>query len=93
MTVPAATQPNIQPGLSNQIHIALNLFDTILRTANTREELERSWAAIEQDITAQEQLEARQQERRNPASSFLYRRLVNPLSTFCILFGCLDTVL
>jgi hypothetical protein len=65
MTVPAATQPNIQPGLSNQIHIALNLFDTILKTANTREELERSWAAIEQDITTQEQLEARQRERRN----------------------------
>jgi hypothetical protein len=66
MTVPAVTQPNIQPGLSNQTHIALNLFDTILKTANTREELERSWAAIEQDITTQEQLEARQQERRNP---------------------------
>jgi hypothetical protein len=65
MTVPATTQPNIQPGLSNQIHIALNLFDTILRTANTREELERSWAAIEQDIATQEQWEARQQERRN----------------------------
>jgi hypothetical protein len=65
MTVPAATQPNIQPRLSNKIHIALNLFDTILKIANTREELERSWAAIEQDITAQEQWEARQQERRN----------------------------
>jgi hypothetical protein len=39
MTVPTVTQPNIQPELSNQIHIALNLFDTILRTANTREEL------------------------------------------------------
>jgi hypothetical protein len=66
MTVPVETQPNIQPGLSNQIHITLNLFDTILKTANTREELERSWAAIEQDITTQEQLEARQRERRNP---------------------------
>jgi hypothetical protein len=65
MTVPAATQPNIQPGLSNQNHIALSLFDTILKTANTREELELSWAAIERDITAQEQLEARQRERRN----------------------------
>ena len=65
MTVPVATQPNIQPGLSNQTHIALNLFDTILKTANTWEELELSWAAIEHDITAQEQLEARQQERRN----------------------------
>jgi hypothetical protein len=47
MNVPAATQPNIQPGLSNQTHISLNLFDKILKTANTREELERSWAAIE----------------------------------------------
>jgi hypothetical protein len=65
MTVPTTTQPNIQPGLSNQIHIALNLFDTILKTANTREELEHSWAAIEQDIITQEQLEARQRERRN----------------------------
>jgi hypothetical protein len=65
MTIPTATQPNIGPGLSNQTHIALNLFDIILRTANTREELERSWAAIEQDITTQEQLEARQRELRN----------------------------
>jgi hypothetical protein len=65
MTVPAATQPNVQPGLSIQIHIALNIFDTILKTANTRDELERSWAAIEQDITTQEQLEARHRERRN----------------------------
>jgi hypothetical protein len=61
MAVPAATQPNIQPRVSNQIHIALNLFDTILKTANTWEELERSWAAIEQDITTQEQLEAYRQ--------------------------------
>jgi hypothetical protein len=60
MTVPAATQPNIPPGLSNQIHIALNLFDIILKTVNTQEELEFSWASIEQDITTQEQLEARQ---------------------------------
>ena len=65
MTVPAATQPNIEPGLSNQTHIALNLFDIILKTANNREELEHSWAAIEQDITTQEQLEARQNQRRN----------------------------
>ena len=65
MTVPVAIQPNIQPGLSNQNHIALSLFDTILITANTQEELECSWAAIERDIAAQEQLEARRWERRN----------------------------
>ena len=66
MTVPVATQPNIQPRLSNQIHIALNIFDTIRKTVNTREELECSWAAIEQDIATQEWLEARQRECRNP---------------------------
>jgi hypothetical protein len=65
MTVPAVTQPNIQPRLSNQTHIALNIFDTILKTANTQEELELSWTAIERDITAQKQLEARRRERRN----------------------------
>jgi hypothetical protein len=65
MTVPVPTQPNIEPRLSNQNHIALNLFDTILKTTTTRVELERSWAAIERDITIQEQLEARQHQLRN----------------------------
>ena len=59
MTFAAVVQPNIEPRLLNQTHIALNLFDIILKTANNWDELERSWAAIEQDITTQEQLEAR----------------------------------
>ena len=59
MTVPAALQPNIEPGLANQTHIASNLFDLILKTANNQEELECSWAAIERDIDTEEQLEAR----------------------------------
>jgi hypothetical protein len=66
MTIPRVIQPNIQLGISDQTNITLNLFSTTLRTANTREELERSWAAIEQDIATQEQLEAKQRERRNP---------------------------
>jgi hypothetical protein len=65
MTVPVVRQPNIEPGLTDQTHIALNLFDTILKTANTRVELECSWAAIERDINIQEQLEARQRQPRN----------------------------
>jgi hypothetical protein len=65
MTAPAVIQPNIQLGISDQTNITLSLFSTTLRTANTREELERSWAAIEQDIATQEQLEARRQEHRN----------------------------
>jgi hypothetical protein len=47
MTVLIVRQPNIEPGLSDQTNIALNLFDTTLKTAITRAELERSWVAIE----------------------------------------------
>jgi hypothetical protein len=59
MTVPFARQPNIEPDLSDQTNIALNLFDTILKTVVTRVELKHSWAAIERDISIQERLEAR----------------------------------
>jgi hypothetical protein len=65
MTVPVPTQPNIETRLSNQTHIALNLFDIILKTTTSRVELKRSWAAIEHDINIQEQLEARQRQHRN----------------------------
>ena len=65
MTVPVPTQPNVEPGLSNQTHISLNLFDFILKKETNRAELEQSWEAIEWDITIQEQLEARQRQRRN----------------------------
>jgi hypothetical protein len=65
MTVPVARQPNIEPGLQDQTNIALNLFNTILDTANTRVELNRSWEAIEQDISAQERWEARKRQPRN----------------------------
>ena len=46
MTVPVTRQPNIQPGILDQTHIALILFDTILKTTTTRVELECSWAEI-----------------------------------------------
>jgi hypothetical protein len=54
MTVPVTRQPNIESGLSDQTHIALNIFDTIIKTTTTWVELERSWAAIERDINIQE---------------------------------------
>jgi hypothetical protein len=66
MIVPVTRQPNVQPGLSDQTHITLNLFDTIIKIATTRVELEHSWAVIERDINIQEQLEARQQPRNHP---------------------------
>jgi hypothetical protein len=65
MIVPVPTQPNVEPRLLNQTHIALNLFDTILKTTTNQAELEQSWETIERDITIQEQFEARQRQRRN----------------------------
>ena len=65
MKVPIPTQPNVEPGLLNQTHIALNLFNTILKKTTNQVELEQSWAAIERDINIQEQFEARQPQRRN----------------------------
>jgi hypothetical protein len=66
MTVHVTRQPNFEPGLSDQTHIALNIFDIILKTTTTRVELECSWATIEREINIQEQLEARQQPRNQP---------------------------
>ena len=65
MTIPVARQPNIEPSLQDRAIIALNLFNTILDTARTQIELNRSWATIEQDISAQEILEARKRQLRN----------------------------
>jgi hypothetical protein len=59
MTVPVTRQPNIEPSLLYQTSIALNLFNTILKTSSTQVELEHSWAVIERDISIQEQWEAR----------------------------------
>ena len=62
MNAPVVRQPNIEPSLSGQTNITLNLLDTILKIAITRTELERSWAAIERDTNIQEYLEARQRQ-------------------------------
>jgi hypothetical protein len=62
MTIPFTRQPNIEPSLKDQTNIALTLFNTILETANTQAELERSWVVIEQDISIRERLEARQRQ-------------------------------
>jgi hypothetical protein len=59
MIVPVIRQPNIEPGLLDQTSIALNLFNTILKTSITQTELKHSWAAIKRDIGIQEYLEAR----------------------------------
>jgi hypothetical protein len=62
MTLPITRHPNIEPALTDQTNIVLNIFNTILKTATTRVKLECSWAAIGQDISTQEHLEARQRQ-------------------------------
>jgi hypothetical protein len=65
MTIPSTRQPNIEHGLKDQTSIALTLFNTILETASTRAELERSWEVVEQDISIREHWEARKRQPRN----------------------------
>ena len=65
MTVHVARHPNIEPGLQDHTSIVLNLFNTILDTANTQVEINHSWETIEQDISPQECWEARCRQPRN----------------------------
>jgi hypothetical protein len=65
MNVPIARKPNIEPGLQDHTNIALNLFNTILDTANSHVELNNYWETIERDISAQEHWESRHRQPRN----------------------------
>ena len=65
MIVHVARQPIIEINLKDRTNIVLTLFNTILETANTRVELERSWETIEQDISVREHWEARKRHPRN----------------------------
>jgi hypothetical protein len=65
MTSLVAIQPHIEPDLSVQTSIALNIFDTILKTTTTQVKLEHSWEAMEWDINIQEQVEAKHRQLRN----------------------------
>ena len=58
MIVPITRQPNIGNVLDDQTNITLTLFNTILKTASTCVELERSWEVIERDINIREHWEA-----------------------------------
>ena len=50
MGCPNPVQPELENNLQNHINIAHNLFNTILATVRTREELEWSWLVISRDI-------------------------------------------
>lgn len=52
-------KPRLNHSLDNQINISHSLFNVILATVRSREELEQSWLAISQDLDladAQDQL-------------------------------------
>lgn len=50
MVIPALIHPNISHDLSNQYTISNSLFNMMLDTTRTREELGRSWVVISHDI-------------------------------------------
>lgn len=50
MAIPVPTQPNLTHGLNNQINISTSLFNVMLDTTRTREDIEISWFAISRDI-------------------------------------------
>jgi len=55
MTIPQRIQPNLPNVFGTQISISSQLFNLVLNTAKTREELERAWEALAQqeEITDQ----------------------------------------
>ena len=66
MGCPSLVQPGLNNSLENQINIAHSLYNVILATVQNREELERFWLAISQDldlVDAQEQLRIHRNER------------------------------
>jgi hypothetical protein len=65
MTFPTPQQPNIRFHIPDQRNITSSLFDFVLETTLTREELERSWEVISCDIEIQEKREAIQRQAHN----------------------------
>ena len=50
MVIPTPTQPNLSHGFRNQISIFTSVFNFMLDTTKTREEIERPWFSISRDI-------------------------------------------
>jgi phosphoglycerate-specific signal transduction histidine kinase len=49
MTLPQADQPQLEIGLNNQRSILHQLYNLVITTVETREELERSWQTLVQE--------------------------------------------
>jgi hypothetical protein len=50
MAIPTCIQPNLAQRIKDQNNISHSLFNVILNIVKTREELERSWFSISNDI-------------------------------------------
>jgi hypothetical protein len=65
MTVPTQRQPNLGDGLEDQTNITLTLYNIILDTANSQDELNHSWEVVYEEAQIREHWDARQRMIRN----------------------------
>ena len=65
MTLPTPQQPNIRFNFRDQRSITSCMFDLILETSLSHEQLEHSWEVIARDIEIQEKREAIQKKAHN----------------------------
>jgi uncharacterized caspase-like protein len=61
MTQPEPNQPQLQVGLINQGSILHQLYDLVLTTTKSREELERSWETLAREEEREIALRQRRQ--------------------------------
>jgi hypothetical protein len=68
MTLPQANQPQLEIGLNNQRSILHQLYNIVITTTRTREELERSWETLvqeeEREILRRQRRDERQDRRK-----------------------------
>jgi adenylate kinase len=71
MTLPQDDQPHLEIGLNNQRSILHQLYNLVIMTTETREELERSWKILVQE----EEREILQRQRRDERQDRRNQRL------------------
>jgi hypothetical protein len=65
MTVPTQIQPNLGQGLEDKTNITLTLYNLILETDNSQDELNHYWEVVSEEAWIREQWDARQRMIRN----------------------------
>ena len=72
MTIPQWIQPNLPNVFGTQISISSQLFNLVLNTAKTREELERAWEALAQQEEISDQIRNVRQQNYLPFLGFVF---------------------